>query len=148
MHFWKVKIHLIFISQVIDPDNTQELIECQQLYNLHITNDLLKLEEKIREINVATVEEIYQANNNRNKEIKIGNSLAQAIAWVNADNIPQCNKEKLDYEKTFLQKTRKHFMKKINDIEITKEKKIGRLKKAKPITADQTTLDKYMDLDH
>ena len=39
-------------------------------------------------------------------------------------------------------------MKKIDSMEITREKKVRRPKKEKPITADQTTLDKYMDIDH
>ena len=68
------------------------------------------------------MKKIYQANNNRNKENKIGNNLAQAITWVR-DNIPHWNKEKWDYDESFLKKARKHFMKKINDIEIKKKRK-------------------------
>ena len=44
--------------------------------------------------------------------------------------------------------SKKTFIKKVDDIEIAKEKKVERPKKEKPITAEQTTLDKYMDIEH
>ena len=135
------------IQKPYDTNNIEELIEYQQLIDLHITDRAMEINEiNMKQIDDIT-EELKNLNNNKNKEIDLGPKLRSAIQWLK-ENIPKWKKDKYDYAENILEKS--WAINTQNNIQNKQPKKNrpGRPKKQKEKNPDpnQNTLENYMDI--
>ena len=92
------------IQKPNNPDDINELIQYQQLYDLYVTDESYNLQHQATNKTQEILDKIYNDNNNRAKTITINNTMIDIIKWVR-ENIPKWNKQKWDWVDSIIEKS-------------------------------------------